>query len=70
MEFLKGFKTVIFNVVMALVTIVLAFNPDLALDPDAVSAGIDSLFAAIAVLWAAGSVVLRWLTTTAIFKRE
>lgn len=67
---LKGFKTVIFNIVMAIIAIVLSFNPDLAIDQDAVASGIDSLFAGIAALWAAGAVIIRWFTTTTIFQKE
>jgi len=66
----QGFKTIVFNVVMTLVAVVLAINPELAIDPGTVSQGLDAIWAGLAVFWGAGSVILRWLTTTPIFTKE
>lgn len=67
----KGYKTIVFNLVMALIAIVKALNPD-AETPDAgtVSTGVDQFLVGLGTVWAFGSIVIRTVTHSPIFNRE
>ena len=70
---MKGFKTIIFNVVMTLAMGVSLWNPDAAGSlPDAaqVSGLIDQAAAWVTAVWAIGNAWLRAVTSTAIFKKD
>lgn len=71
MEKFKGYRTVLFNIVMAVVMITKSLNPDME-SPSAeeVQQAVDMLDAAIAAVWGIGNVVLRAITTSPIFKKE
>lgn len=68
---LKGYKTIIFNVIMTVVMILSLWNPGSEV-PDAATVGntLDVLDAAIAAIWGLGNGLLRAVTTTPIFKKE
>lgn len=68
MNKMKGFKTVIFNVIMAVIMVIYAFNPD-AERPSAeqVSSTIDMVLTGLAAVWAIGNVILRAISTAPIF---
>ena len=71
MEFLKGYKTTIFTVIMAGVMLVRAFNPDAELpDEGAVSGAIDAAEVAIVSVWGIGALILRAITSAPIFNRS
>lgn len=67
----KGYKTIVFNLVMALIAIVKALNPD-AETPDAgaVSTGVDQFLVGLGAVWAFGSIVIRAVTHSPIFNRD
>lgn len=68
---MKGFRTVLFNAVMAVVMIVKAINPDAELpDEVAVTASIDAVELAIGLVWSIGNLFLRAITDSPIFKKE
>lgn len=67
----KGYKTVIFNLVMLLIAISKALNPD-AETPDAtaVSTGVDQFLLGLSAVWTIGALLIRAFTHSPIFKRE
>lgn len=68
---LKGYKTIIFNVVMGLVMILRALSPESELpDAENVEDTIDSLDAALTAVWGVGNIILRAITDSPIFKQE
>jgi len=68
---LKGYKTVAFNVVMSLITILTMFNPGSELpDAETVQGGIDAVEAAVVAVWTVGNLILRAVTDSPIFKKE
>ena len=70
---LKGYKTVIFNIIMTVIMVISLWNPSEAQNlPDAgtVSGHIDTLDMLLSAVWGIGNVVLRAVTTTPIFKKE
>jgi len=70
MDFLKGYKTVVFNVVMAGIALVHVFNPGAELPgAEAVQGATDSFMAGVAAIWGVGGVVLRALTNSTMFKK-
>lgn len=71
MEFLKGYKTVIFTVTMAAIMLIRAFSPGAELpDEGAVSGAIDAVELAIVSVWGVGSLILRAITSSPIFNRK
>lgn len=68
---LSGYRTVIFNVVMVLIAIVKAFNPDAVVpDTEAISHGVDQFLLGFGLLWAIGGITLRAVTSSPIFKKK
>jgi H+/gluconate symporter-like permease len=69
LEAIKGYKTVVFNVLMALATIT-ALLTGTKVENEAIQIqnGIDLLLQGLAVVWAAGSIWLRAITDSPIFK--
>lgn len=71
MEKLKGYKTVGFNIVMAIVAVVVILSPETeAPSAEDVQGAIDAVEAAVVAVWSVGNVVLRAITNTSIFKKE
>lgn len=67
----SGYKTVIFNVIMGLVALVKALNPDATLPgEEAVHQGVDSFLLGLGAIWAIGGVILRAVTSSPIFKKK
>lgn len=68
---MKGWKTVTFNVVMALIAVVYAMNPD-AEKPsvEQVQGGIDAAEGGFVAALSVGNIILRAITTSPIFKKE
>lgn len=70
---MKGYKTVIFNVVMSAIMVFTLWNQEAAQDlPSAaeVQGLIDQGETWITAVWAIGNVMLRAVTNTAIFQKE
>ena len=68
---MKGFRTILFNAVMAVVMIVKATNPDVELpDDQAVTVAFDAVELAIGLVWSIGNLILRAITDSPIFKKE
>jgi hypothetical protein len=68
---MKGYKTLIFNTLMAVIAVVYALNPD-AEKPsiEQVHGAVDTVEAAWASVMVVGNAILRAVTTSAIFKKE
>ncbi len=68
---MKGWKTIVFNAIMAVIAVVYALNPD-AEKPstEQVQGAVDTAEAAWASVVVVGNAILRALTTSAIFKKE
>lgn len=71
MQSLKGYRTIGFNVIMAILMLARAMNPEVDLpDRQTVEGAVDGLTAGLASFWAVGNVILRAVTTSPIFKKE
>ena len=68
MSKLKGYRTVLFNIVMAATAVANQFGAEI--DAPALVGGLDALDAAIAGIWAGGNLALRAITDTPIFRKE
>ena len=70
---MKGYKTIVFNVIMSVIMLATMWNPDAASSlPDAsqVSGLMAQAETWITVVWGIGNGLLRAVTSTAIFKSE
>jgi len=71
MDTFKGFKTVIFNVIMVLAAMMtLLTGADTVDDAIVLKEGADQMLQGIIVVWGVGAIWLRTLTNTAIFSRK
>lgn len=67
---LKGYKTIIFNVIMTLIMLANATGI-VAIPGDIdVAGGIDDVEAALVVLWGIGNFILRVVTDTPVFEGD
>ena len=67
----KGFKTVAFNVVMAIVAALTILVPEQAAElptGEVVTETIDLVEAGVVALWTVGNIILRAITNSPIFK--
>lgn len=68
---LKGYRTVIFNIIMTAVMTMKMWMPESDLpDADSINHAIDGLDAAITLIWGVGNILLRAVTNTPVFKKE
>lgn len=68
---LQGYRTLVFNAIMAGLLIMRAVYPEAELPDDkAISAVLDLLYNSVEALTVVGNVILRAFTTTPIFKKE
>ncbi len=68
---MKGWRTILFNGIMALIAVVYALNPDAEKPtPEQVDGAITAGEGAWASIVVVGNAILRALTTSAIFKKE
>ena len=66
---LKGFKTILFNVVMTVVMCFRLWMPEAELPGEAdVTAAVDALDAALTAVWGVGNLLLRAVTDSKVFK--
>jgi len=70
MDFLKGYKTLLFNFVMFLVALGKSQGIDFGLTNEQVSAGTDYILLAIGFVWMIGAFILRMVTNSPIFKAK
>lgn len=68
---MKGYRTIIFNVLMTSVMFVNLWNPTAEMpDAAAMNAGLDVVDGAITFIWGAGNAILRAITNSPMFKAE
>lgn len=68
---MKGFRTVIFNIVMVIVMVIKAVYPESELpDEETVASTVDAVEVAIGMVWSTGNLILRAVTDSPIFKKE
>jgi hypothetical protein len=67
----SGYKTVVFNVIMGLIALVKALNPDAVLPgEEEVNQGIDGFLLSLGLVWGVGGVILRAITSSPIFRKK
>jgi len=67
----KGYRTLIFNAIMALLLVIRGVYPEAELpDETAVNSLIDGVFASLDAILVVGNLILRAFTTTPIGKQE
>lgn len=68
---MKGYKTVVFNIIMGIVMLVKVLGGDASgLEDVDVSGAIDIVEAGLVTLWSVGNIILRAITSTKIFNRS
>lgn len=68
---LQGYKTVIFNVLMGIIMLVRALNPDATVPgEESLHGAVDALDVALTAVWGVGNVILRAITSSPIFKKK
>ena len=68
---MKGYKTIAFNLVMTIVAGVAVLNPDAIMPSEAnITGSIDALETAFVGVWGVGNLILRAVTSSAVFKKE
>ena len=68
---LKGYRTIIFNVIMTVFMLINVWSPDTELPSgEDVKGALDNLDLALAFFWGLGNIILRAITDTPIFKKE
>lgn len=71
MDKIKGYKTVIFNIFMAIVMVVRVTNPDAELPDEAsIGAAVDAMLVGLTAVWGVGNIILRAVTNSSIFNKE
>lgn len=71
LEFLRGFKTVLFNIIMTVVMAMQLWFPGAEVPTaDQVNSAVGGLELFLTLAWGLGNVVLRAVTNTQIFKKE
>ena len=66
---MKGYKTIIFNLVMTGLMVLKMMSPETEIPgEDEISAGIDLVDGAITFVWGIGNLFLRAITDTPVFK--
>ena len=68
---LKGYRTIIFNVIMSLFMLITLWSPEADLPSgEEVKGALEQLDLALAFFWGLGNIILRAITDTAIFKKD
>lgn len=67
---LKGYRTIAFNLVMGILMVYQVRTGQPVPSAEAVQTGIDDVGTGLAVLWVAGSAVLRAITNTRIGRKD
>jgi len=70
LELVKGYKTVVFNVLIGLVMVWKAVSPESELPtPEMLNGLLDTLYASLEAILVVGNIVLRAVTNTAIGRK-
>jgi hypothetical protein len=70
LESLKGYRTVLFNLLMTVIMVLSLWKPGEAWPgAEAINSFLDSFEVAFAFLWGLGNMILRAVTDTPIFKK-
>ena len=70
LELVKGYKTVVFNVLLGLVMVWKAVSPESELPtPEMLNGLLDTLYASLEAILVVGNIVLRAVTNTAIGRK-
>jgi hypothetical protein len=70
LELVKGYKTVVFNVLIGLVMVWKAVSPESELPtPELLNGLLDSLYASLEAILVVGNIVLRAVTNTAVGRK-
>ena len=70
LETVKGYKTVVFNVLIGLVMVWKAVSPESELPtPELLNGLLDSLYASLEAILVVGNIVLRAVTNTAVGRK-
>ena len=70
LELVKGYKTVVFNVLIGLVMVWKAVSPESELPtPEMLNGLLDTLYASLEAILVVGNIVLRAVTDTAIGRK-
>jgi hypothetical protein len=70
LELVKGYKTVVFNVLIGLVMVWKAVSPESELPtPEMLNGLLDTLYASLEAILIVGNIVLRAVTNTAIGRK-
>jgi len=68
---MKGYRTIAFNAVMAIVAMATIFSPDAEVPTaDQVQSAVNGVEAAVVGVWTVGNMILRAITSSPIFKKE
>jgi len=68
---MKGYRTIAFNAVMAIVAAATIVSPDAELPTaDQVQSAVNGVEAAVVGVWTVGNMILRAITSSPIFKKE
>lgn len=69
MDKLKGYRTIIFSVIMAISTLMtIFFGVDVSADATKLKDGFDMVLQGLITVWGIGSVWLRMITNSPVFK--
>ena len=69
MDKLKGYRTIVFSVIMAVSTLMtIFFGVDVSADATKLKDGVDMLLQGLVTVWGVGSIWLRIITDSPIFK--
>ena len=67
---LKGYRTIIFNVIMTVLLMIRLWQPDIELPSEGdISAGLDLIDKALVFVWGLGNLIIRIITDTPIFRK-
>jgi hypothetical protein len=70
LELVKGYKTVVFNVLIGLVMVWKAVSPESELPtPEMLNGLLDTLYASLEAILVVGNIVLRAVTNTAVGRK-
>lgn len=68
---MKGYRTVAFNAVMAIVAVATIVSPDAEVPTaDQVQSAVNGAEVAVVGVWTVGNMILRAITSSPIFKKE
>lgn len=70
MSKIKGYRTIAFNIIMALAAVLTFGGSEVSIDSTFVSENLEAIENGVIAAWALGNLILRAITTTPIFRKE